>query len=309
MNAGMHNLSGLHLLLTYGCTSACDHCFVYGSPRSDQVFTIAQVREIIRQAREVPSVKAFYFEGGEPFLYYAHLLEGVRLAREAGYDCGIVSNSYWASSVEDAEAYLRPLADLGIIDLSVSDDEFHADPTAATSRAENARRAAENLGLPVGKICLAPPHAVPGDGRGGEPVTGGDIMFKGRAVDTLVDDLPARPAASFTACEQEDFRDVGRVHIDPLGWVHICQGIVAGNLWEKPLKKVIAEYNPEGDPIIGPLLRGGPVELAKTYGIDVGERFIDACHMCFLIRRALIHRFPTILTPPRIYGLTKDSQQ
>jgi MoaA/NifB/PqqE/SkfB family radical SAM enzyme len=305
----MHNLSGLHLLLTYGCTSACDHCFVYGSPRSDQVFTIAQVREIIRQAREVPSVKTFYFEGGEPFLYYAHLLEGVRLARAAGYDCGIVSNSYWASSVEDAELYLRPLAELGIADLSVSDDEFHSDPATGPSRAENARRAAENLGLPVSKICLTPPCAVPGDGRGGEPVIGGDITFKGRAVDNLIGNLPTRPAASFTSCDQENFLDVGRVHIDPFGWIHLCQGLVAGNLFEKPLQDIIAEYDPEHDPIIGPLIRGGPAELAQTHAIDIGERFVSACHMCFLARRALLERFPTILTPPRVYGLTDDARQ
>lgn len=309
MNAGMHNLSGLHLLLTYGCTSACDHCFVYGSPRSDQVFTLKQLHEIIEQAREVPAVKTFYFEGGEPFLYYAHLLEGVRLAREAGYECGIVSNSFWASTVEDAEAYLRPFALLGLADLSVSDDEYHADP-ATPSRAKNAYRAARKLGIPVGSICLEPPRAVSAEARGGEPVIGGDVVFKGRAVDNLLKDLPTRPAASFTACEQENFLDVGRVHIDPFGWVHLCQGVVAGNLFEKPLKEIIATYDPEHNPIIGPLLRGGPAELARTYpSTAVGTQFVDACHLCFLVRRALIEQFPTILAPPRVYGLTDDARQ
>ena len=305
----MRNLSGLHVLLTYGCTSACDHCFVYSSPRSDYVFTITQLREIIAQAQEVPSIKTFYFEGGEPFLYYAHLLESVRLVRRAGYECGIVSNSYWASSVEDAECYLRPLAQLGIADLSISDDEFHRDPATTENRAQNACRAAENLGMPVSTICVTPPRAAADEGRGGEPVVGGDVMFKGRAVDTLVGDLPTQPAASFASCEQEDFREVSRVHIDPFGWVHLCQGVVAGNLFEKSLKNIIVDYEPDGDPIIGPLARGGPVELAKKHSVDVGESFVDACHMCFLIRRVLIDRFPDRLAPPRVYGLTEDARQ
>lgn len=308
MNPGMRNLAGLHLLLTYGCTSSCDHCFVYGSPRSDQVFTIAQLQEIIRQARDVPSVKAFCFEGGEPFLYYAHLLEGVRLVRSAGYRCLIVTNSFWASSVEDAEVYLRPLADLGIADFSVSDDELHADPDSP-NRARFARQAAENLGIPAGSICIEVPQALSSEARGGNPILGGNVVFKGRAVDTLTENLPTRPAASFTSCEQEDFLDVGRVHLDPLGWVHICQGVVAGNLWQKTLKQIIAEYDPEKEPIIGPLSRGGPVELAKQYSIDVGERFVDACHMCFLLRRELLERFPDKLAPRRVYGLTEDARQ
>jgi MoaA/NifB/PqqE/SkfB family radical SAM enzyme len=308
VNPGLRNLAGLHLLLTYGCTSACDHCFVYGSPRSDQVFTLAQIKEIIRQAAQVPSVKSFYFEGGEPFLYYGHLLEGIRLAREAGYICGMVTNSYWASSVEDAEVYLRPLVELGIADFSVSDDELHADPDGP-NRARFARQAAENLGIPTGSICIEVPKAAGTEERGGEPILGGNIVFKGRAVDNLTADLPTRPAASFTSCDQENFLDIGRVHIDPMGWVHACQGITVGNLWEKPLRQIIAEYDPENEPIIGPLIRGGPVELAKQHAIDVGERFVDACHMCFLLRRELLDRFPDKLAPRRVYGLTEDSKQ
>ncbi len=305
---GMKNLRGLHLLLTYGCTSACDHCFVYGSPRSDVVFTIAQVKELIRQAREVPSITTFYFEGGEPFLYYALLVEGIRLARAAGYDCGIVSNAFWAVSVEDALLYLRPLAELGIVDLSLSDDELHRDPDSPY-RAENARIAAEKLGMPVGKICLEPPHVVKSDKRGGEPIIGGGILFKGRAADNLTADLPTKPAGLFTECYEEDFRDVRRVHVDPFGWTHICQGITPGNLFEKPLKEIIADYDPQQEPIIGPILRGGPIALAREYSVDAGERFVDACQMCFLTRRALLDRFPNKIAPRRVYGLTPDAKQ
>ena len=305
---GLRNLSGLHILLTYGCVSACDHCFVYGSPRSTEVFTLKRIREIISQAREVPSITTFYFEGGEPFLYYPLLIESIRLAREAGYECGIVTNGYWASSVEDAELNLRPLKDLGICDLSISDDPYHYDPEGPNPT-KNAHQAAENLGLPVGKICIEPANIIKSEARGGEPVVGGGVLFKGRAADNLTEGLPRRPANSFTCCDEENFYEVGRVHIDPLGWTHICQGITAGNVFHKPLQNIIADYDPDAEPIIGPLARGGPVELAKQHQVEVGKTFVDACHMCFMIRRALIDRFPEKLAPRRLYGLTPDSQQ
>ena len=88
-------LSGLHLLLTYQCTFECDHCFVWGSPWQTGTMTLEDIRHIVREAQDLGTITSLYFEGGEPFLYYATLLAGVRLAREAGFEVGIVSNSYW----------------------------------------------------------------------------------------------------------------------------------------------------------------------------------------------------------------------
>jgi hypothetical protein len=53
------------------------------------------------------------------------MLEGIRLARRIGFKTGIVSNGYWSTCVEDAKLWLSPLVDLGIADLSISDDELH----------------------------------------------------------------------------------------------------------------------------------------------------------------------------------------
>ena len=51
------------------------------------------------------------FEGGEPALYYATMLEGIRGARDMGFKTGVVTNSYWATSDKDAELWLKPLAE------------------------------------------------------------------------------------------------------------------------------------------------------------------------------------------------------
>ena len=69
-------LSGLHILLTYQCTCECDHCFVWGSPWQTGALTLAQIEQILAQAKEA-GVESIYLEGGEPFLYYAILVQAV----------------------------------------------------------------------------------------------------------------------------------------------------------------------------------------------------------------------------------------
>ena len=76
-------LSGLHILLTYQCTFECDHCFVWGSPWQKGTLTLAQVEVILKQAREA-GADWIYFEGGEPFLYYAVMVRGVNRAAQMG---------------------------------------------------------------------------------------------------------------------------------------------------------------------------------------------------------------------------------
>jgi MoaA/NifB/PqqE/SkfB family radical SAM enzyme len=76
----MTRLSGLHILLTYRCLSACDHCFVWGSPQQTGVFTRGNLLRALDLAREALTIRTVYFEGGEPFLYYPILVEGVRAA-------------------------------------------------------------------------------------------------------------------------------------------------------------------------------------------------------------------------------------
>src|SRR3990172_3803330 len=117
-------LNGLHLLLTYQCTFECDHCFVLGTPRQTGVMTLAAIQEILNQGRELCTVTSIYFEDGEPFLYYPILARGVMMASEMGFKVGIVSNAYWATSLEDALVWLEPFAGR-LSNLTGSSDLFH----------------------------------------------------------------------------------------------------------------------------------------------------------------------------------------
>lgn len=300
-------LTGVHFLLTYQCNFECDHCFLYCSPDSDGVFTMDQVEAALEQMKDIDSMQTAYFEGGEPFLYYPLLVESLRLAKKMGFSTGVVTNGYWAVSDRDAELWLKPMAEIGIDDLSVSSDPLHY-PDGSDNDAERAVRAAGKLGIPCGAICIEEPKVISDDKKWrGEPVVGGDVLFKGRAVDKMLADLPRRKYSIFDECPHENLDDPSRIHLDPFGNVHVCQGIVIGNIWKKPLKNIMENYEPKSHPIVGPILKGGPAELARKYNFDITPGFVDHCHLCFLIRRGLVDQFPDTLTPKQVYGLDSES--
>ena len=294
------NLSGLHLLLTYQCTFECEHCFVWGSPWQKGVMSLSQIRQILTQAKETGTIETIFFEGGEPFLYYAVLLSGVREAAEMGFKVGIVSNAYWANSPEDAIAFLQPLREF-IEGLTISSDLYHY-TELMSQQAKFATAAAEELNIPISTICVAQP-GIEAALSHGQIIDQAAVMYRGRAARKLVSKVPLRAWEQFIACPHEDLREPGRVHLDPLGNVHICQGISLGNVFEKPLKDICQEYNAEMHPICGPLLEGGPAALIKEYNLAHADAYADACHLCSDMRIVMRSRFPKILTPDQMYGV------
>ena len=296
------NLSGLHLLLTYQCNLECDHCFVFGSPWQTGTMTLSNIRTILQQAKDLGTIDSIYFEGGEPFLYYPVMLKGVQKAAAAGFKIGMVTNSYWATDTEDALEWLRPFAGL-IEDLSVSSDCYHS-TEKQSQQAKFAIAAANQLGIPPGIISIAQPEASDAASVVGVlPDSETGVMYRGRAAEKLVSQARLRPWKEFNSCPFEDLRNPERLHVDPLGNVHICQGISLGNLFLTPLRDICVQYIPDAHPITGPLLKGGPAELTRNYTVSCGEGYADACHLCFEVRRSLRGRFPDILTPDQMYGV------
>jgi len=294
-------LEGLHLLLTYRCNSECDHCFVWGSPRQSGTMSLKDIRGILSQAKELGTVDWIYFEGGEPFLYYPILAEGVRAASRMGFKVGIVSNCYWASTAEDAYEWLRPFAGL-VQDLSISSDLYHASDKLS-SEARNASSAAERLLIPVGVISVAQPEESGQSSLGQLPRGKSAVMFRGRAAEKLAEKVATVPWDQFTTCRHERLQSPSRLHVDPFGYVHLCQGISIGNVHSGRLREVCGNYDPTKHPIIGPLLDGGPTELARCYNFPEGQSFADACHLCYDTRKFLRPRFPETLTPDQMYGV------
>ena len=295
-------LTGLHLLLTYQCTFECDHCFVWGSPWQIGTMTIATVRKILDQAKQSKSIEWIYFEGGEPFLYYQVMLTGIKDASDLGFKIGIVSNSYWATSEEDAFLWLSPIAEK-VQDLTISSDLFHySEKTSLQIR--NASKTAERLGIPLGIISISQPEEEGVSTIGQIPPDEASIMFRGRAAEKLTAKVKKIPWDQFNSCPHEDLRNPGRVHIDPFGNLHICQGITIGNIFTSSINQISLCYDPDSHPIIGHLLTDGPRELVRKYDLPHESAYADACHLCYEARKQLRERYPETLQPDQMYGVT-----
>jgi hypothetical protein len=295
-------LSGLHLLLTYQCNLACDHCFVWGSPWQSGTMSLELVRHILHEGQDLGTVTSIAIEGGEPFLYYPVMLAAARAAPEMGYQVSLVSNAYWATTVEDAVEWLRPLAG-HVSSVSVSSDLYHWSE-AQNRQAEVARQAAEAVGIATSVLRIAQPESLDAAQAVGElPPGESGVMYRGRAAEELVDRAGRCPWDQFNTCPHENLASPGRVHVDAYGHLHVCQGISIGNLIERSLRQICASYDPGTHPIVGPLLAGGPAELVRRYDLPHQAAYADACHLCYETRLALRERFSAALVPDQMYGV------
>lgn len=296
-------IKGIHFILTYMCIFECDHCFLYCSPSSKGTFTINQVKDVLKELQRIGSIEEICFEGGEPFLFYPLLLECIQLANSYGFKTAVETNTYWATTEEDAELWLRPIKKSGLSILEVSDDTFHHGEDEDNS-AKRAFSTAQKIGLNANKICINNPMVKENNDQvKGKPIYTGGPKLRGRAAEKLTTGLPRSSWKNFTECPFEDLRNPKRVHIDSFGNVHLCQGLSMGNMWETPLSDLINNYNPEAHPIIGPLIRGGPARLSEEHNVEHEHEYVDACHMCTMICLELIHKFPKYIAPKQVYGL------
>jgi MoaA/NifB/PqqE/SkfB family radical SAM enzyme len=296
--------TGIHLLLSFQCTRECDHCFVWGSPHQRGLMSGVTVKEVLEQAKESEFVERISFGGGEPFLHYPILLSSVRMAARMGFRIGVSTNAYWAGCESDCAEWLGPLAGL-VEELTISSDWYHWEQDLK-QYVRNACAVGQDLGIEARVRSVVFPGCLD-DGDAGDPnIIEDPVEYRGRASIELAPEAPQISWLEFKSCRCNDLRDPEEVQVDPYGNVHVCQGITVGNLLERPLSEICAEYEPELHPVIGPLIQGGPVELVLRYGLDHKQYYADACHVCYDARLALRGRFPEILAPEQMYGVPRE---
>ncbi len=270
---------------------------------AQETMTFRQVNQLLNEAKKLGTVEWVWFEGGEPFLYYQIMLKGLGKAAEMGFKTGVLSNAYWATCLEDALEWLRTLAALGVANLGLSSDPYHGEDLEA-ERVRNGVEAALKLDMRVNVMATTklPEKLVRLPGGASE------LMYRGRAAEKLLEEAPRKAWSEFKECPYEDLANPQRVHVDPLGYVHVCQGLTIGNAWQRPFSEIIKTYDPSNHPVIQPLLEGGPVALVEKFGLSHEEKCADACHLCYMARLALRKRFPRLLAPDQMYGSLKDEK-
>lgn len=298
------DLKGVHFLLTYKCDMECDHCFVWGSPEAKGTFTLKQIREILAEAKKLGTVEYISIEGGEPFLYYPVMVRAVKEAVGLGFRVEVLTNCYWAACEEDAREWILPLAEAKNTELTFSSDLYHGE-SWEPEEVKNAVRAAKALSVRAGILTIKYPDAEtpPPSEIEGVKVGLWELMLRGRAFSKLVEKVSKKPWHEFTKCPYENFVQQERVHLDPFGYVHVCQGISIGNAWQKPFSRIIEEYNPYENPVLEPLVRGGPVALVEQHGLPCEGDYADACHLCYAARLMLRNKYSEMLAPDQMYGV------
>ena len=301
-------MKALHILLTLKCIYKCDHCFLFSGPEQTEVFSQKFLEKVIEEAKNVQELEWICFEGGEPFLYYPLMLQGIKKANSFDLKTALVTNGYWAAA-GDAQLWLQPLKKAGLNSISISIGHFHdGHPRRENSQNNKSvlsiENAAEELEIDVSWLETKEPYI----NSQGELESGG-VMFRGRAADELTENLPRKSSREFHECPWEDLETPERLHIDPAGRIHICQGIIigeAGEAKDKSLAKLIEDYDPYNHPIIEPLIKGGPRQLAKETNYNADADYVDACHFCFEIRRKLLDtgKCNEYLAPMSVYDLS-----
>lgn len=282
-------INGLHFLVTYKCNSQCAHCFLSCGPKRKGKFEFADTKKLIDDAAGIPSISYFVFEGGEPFLYPSLLKRVTKYANNMGYWTGILSNGFWARTKEIGIKTLVPLKEAGLREIGISTDEFHQ-KTIQLKNAKNAVKAAKKLGIDSYLMKTGKKNVIC-RGRGAKICTG-----------------KPSPWQKLTHC-QENLDDPSRVHIGPVGSVHLCQALLIGeDARKKPLKDILENHLKDPNVIVRQLLKNGPAGLAlfaQKHGFKPKDSYVQGCQLCFEARRFLCDYFPDILSPLENYNSKK----
>jgi hypothetical protein len=279
------SLTGIHFLITYGCSAECDHCFIWGTPRRSSAMTVEQVDLFLDQVQAVGTVTGVCAEGGESFTRYDVVLHFLRAATARGLTGSALTNASWVESRAQAQERIAELMAAGLTNLGISTDQWHQ-RSVPVERVDTLLEVCAEAGLSASRM----------------ETTLEGVMFRGRAAERLAGQMPTRPAEELTACPHEKLDAPSRIHLDCYGMLHLCQGLSLGRA---PITEAIACYDARSHPIVRHILSGGPHALAQfaaSFGFEIAPGYVDACHLCYRAREFLRPHFPDLLGPDEMYG-------
>lgn len=282
----------LSLLPWNRCNAKCAHCGPRSGPEDATEISHEKCLELIEEAKEIYGKGwCLTLSGGEIFLYYDRLRDYVAAAKAGGGYTTLITNCYWARTVDAALSKLEPLVENDLKVLGISLTAFHREFVPA-DRVRNAIEAASRLKLKVRVRSVASRRTrlweLLRDVEGAHPwfvdFMEMPLVPHGRAeilpADDLIlsRDLPRGkcPAASLT--------------INPAGKAMACCNgggdlplLQIGDIDSFTLEQL--EYLFASDPTISFLVNQGPAECIGFLDEEeqrdyVGRRFVNECDLC-----------------------------
>jgi hypothetical protein len=322
------------LMLTYRCTAACEFCYYHCSPHKGGLMPVETCLAAWRSLQILAGTEAkIHLTGGEPFLYWDHLVEILRKGKEQGLGPVdlIETNGFWAADDGLVAERLDMLTALGVQRLKISVDPFHQEYVDI----EPARRLAA-----AAKRMLGPDRVLVRwekylRGEGVPPLLRDQMYveayrdypfrFTGRAAGHLAEliiedgllmiekDSPGSAANHQSSIINHpcvsDFLGAKGVHLDPYGNVFsgTCSGIILGNVCHSPLEEIWKAFHPGQIGLVRTLCERGPfglLEKAKSLGYEELPAYADKCHLCTHIRQFFFekHAEQAVIGPADCYG-------
>jgi MoaA/NifB/PqqE/SkfB family radical SAM enzyme len=293
------------LMLTYKCNCACEFCYYNCCPEKGGLMPVDTALSAWQSLKVVAGNNAkIHITGGEPFLYWDHLLEILEQAQKQnlGKVDLIETNGFWATSEKIVRQRLKKLDELGMNRFKVSTDPFHQEYVDIEPVRRLAGMADEILGTERVLVRWQKYLENPINMKGLSPaeleqqyivaIKDYPCRSTGRAAGKLAELVASKSIESIAGMNcKSDFLAAKGVHIDPFGNVFssTCSGIIVGNVNQSPLENIWKQFDPRCSGLIGTLFDKGPYGLlaeAEEGGYRRAEFYAGKCHLCTSIRQS-----------------------
>jgi MoaA/NifB/PqqE/SkfB family radical SAM enzyme len=310
------------LLITYKCNAECQFCYYNCSPNQAGLMPADTVLSIWHSLKSLSeNTHKLHLTGGEPFLYYEHLIDILTKAKKQNLtplDL-IETNAFWATDDRIILDRLKQLDELGMHRLKISCDPFHQQYIDITLVRRLAQIGAELLGADRILVRWQKYLDHPIDIKNLSDDQLANIFLQamkdypcrltGRAAANIAHLNDLKPSKDFInkSCKNA-FLGAKGVHIDPFGNVFsgTCSGIIIGNVNQTPLEEIWKNFHPASDDIIHTLFESGPYDLLDKFPLLEAlksDKFADKCHLCTTVRQCLFENnlAKKTIGPPQCY--------
>ncbi|MDO4270296.1 MAG: radical SAM protein [Eubacteriales bacterium] len=282
--------SKVGIALTDRCSASCAMCCFRCTPHNRQVLSRETVFSVIRQAGEIPEIKAVGLSGGEAMLYPELVLDSIAEIKRLHMRATLTSNGFWAKDDAAAADMLAALRRAGLDGLSVSVDAYHMQYVPLDCIRRLLRLCPQQgipLSLALGDVLSGP--------RAGELVaTLGRDLYQ-----TQVTVYPFMPVGAGSDLDTEAFSTVpfeetwqcpfqGDLLVLYDGAAYPCcsqavyqNALSNGSIYTHSLRELMESY--ERVCLFSGLRRmgfGKMATIAADVGIALSEAFVSPCHLC-----------------------------
>lgn len=117
----------LAIAITQKCTASCSMCCFECSPEKNIQLNDDLIMNLVDQSAEIPQLRTIAISGGEALIRYDIVKEIIKKSRQINKSVTLITNGFWARNLKETTNILKELKSLGLNNLGLSYDDFHAE--------------------------------------------------------------------------------------------------------------------------------------------------------------------------------------